>query len=350
LIFYKKKLMTDYSTRILLNLNQFIMETNFSVCRRKFLKSTGILTVGIALTPQLLLSQRENLLLSTIQESPVITIMRAAATAQIIPTKLRGNITILEGSGGNISLLDGPDGILMIDAGIGVSKPNVLAAIKSVSKKPLKYLINTHWHFDHADGNLWIKKEGATIIAQENTRKHLATTTRVDDWDYTFPPAPVAALPSKTFKDNKTINFNGEKIQMKHYLPSHTDSDISVYFPKADILVVADTWWNGYYPFIDYNTGGSITGMIKAASENVARVTNKTIIVPGHGPVGNKQQLTEFRDMLVDIHRKILTLKKQGKTLDEVVASKPTSDYDAKWGGFVIKGNVFTHLVYKGIV
>lgn len=325
------------------------METNFNVSRRRFLGATSILAVGLVLAPQMVLSQKENLLLKAYQESPVLTIMRAAATAEIIPTKLRGNITVLEGSGGNISVLNGPDGLLMVDAGIGVSKPNVSAAIKNISTKPLKYLINTHWHFDHADGNLWLKQEGVTIIAQENTRKHLAVETRVDDWDYTFPAAPTEALPSKTFKDTNSLTFNGEKIQMKRYDPAHTDSDISVYFPKADILVVADTWWNGYYPFIDYNTGGSITGMIKAAKENVARVTDKTVIVPGHGPVGNKKELTEFRDMLVDIHKKVAALKKQGKTLEQVVAAKPTAAYDAKWGGFVIKGDVFTYLVYKGI-
>lgn len=325
------------------------METSLPLSRRKFLGTTGVFSLGLVLAPQLILSQKDNLLLSALQESPVVTIMRAAATAQIIPTKLRGNITILEGSGGNISILNGPDGLLMVDAGIGVSKPNVLAAIKNISSKPLKYLINTHWHFDHADGNLWIKQEGATIIAHENTRKYLAAETRVDDWDYTFPAAPAEALPSKTFKDNKTITFNKEKIQMKGYNPSHTDSDISVYFPKADVLVVGDTWWNGYYPFIDYNTGGSIAGMIQATKENLARVSNKTIIVPGHGPMGNKKELTEFKDMLENIHKKVAGLKKQGKTLEEVVAAKPTADYDAKWGGFVIKGDVFTYLVYKGI-
>jgi len=326
------------------------MENNFTVSRRRFLGAASILAVGLAIAPQLMLSQKKNMLFEAFQESPVITIMRAAETAQVIPTKLRGNITVLEGSGGNISVLNGPDGILMVDAGIGVSKPNLSAALKNISNKKIKYLINTHWHFDHADGNLWIKEQGATIIAQENTRKHLAVSTRVDDWDYTFPAAPTLALPSKTFKDNNSLILNGEKIEMKHYDPAHTDSDISVYFPKADVLVVADTWWNGHYPFIDYNTGGSITGMIKAAKQNIARVTNKTIIVPGHGPVGNKQQLIEFKDMLVDIYQKVAALKKQGKTLEEVIATKPTSAYDAKWGGFVIKGDVFTYLVYKGAI
>ena len=324
------------------------MENNLS--RRRFLEAAGILTAGLVLVPHTLLSSiKDELVIPNLQESPVLTIMRAAATAKITPTKLRGNITVLEGSGGNIVMLSGPEGILMVDAGIGVSKANIKTALRAISSKPLKYLINTHWHFDHADGNLWIKEEGAVIIAHENTRKHLSKTTRVDDWDYTFPPAPTGAIPSNTFKESKFLAFNGEKIQMKKYQPSHTDGDISVYFPKADILVVADTWWNGHYPFIDYNTGGNISGMISVAKENIARITDKTIIVPGHGPVGNKQQMIEYKDMLVDIHQKVSTLKGQNKTLKEIVASKPTADYDAKWGGFVINGDTFTYLVYRGL-
>ena len=136
---------------------------------------------------------------------------------------------------------------------------------------------------------------------------------------------------------------------MKCYKPAHTDSDISVDFTDADILHCADTFWNGYYPFIDYSTGGSIDGMIRAAEANVARVTDKTIVIPGHGPIGNKSQLVEFRDMLVAIREKIAVLKKQGKSRDEVVAAKPTANYDAKWGGFVIAGDFFTRLVYAGV-
>ncbi|MBC7846935.1 MAG: MBL fold metallo-hydrolase [Flavobacterium sp.] len=311
-----------------------------TIDRRRFLESTGLMAAGLWLMPQLVFSQ---------EESPVITIKKAAATAKINITKLRGNVSMLEGSGGNIAVFNGAQGKLMVDAGIGVSKPNVMAALQSISSNPLKYLINTHWHFDHADGNLWVHEAGATIIAQENTRKHLSSTVRVDDWDYTFPPAPIDALPTTTFKNKHSLQFNGETIEMKYYKPSHTDSDISVYFTDADVLHVADTFWNGYYPFIDYNTGGNITGMIKAAEYNVQRTTNKTIVIPGHGPVGNKQHLIEFRDMLVSIHSKVAALKKQGKTLKEIIALKPTASFDSKWGGFVINGDIFTMLVYKGL-
>lgn len=327
------------------------MKNEHDLNRRKFLGSAGILAVGLCVVPKLVFSspKKESYLLKLLQESPVITIMRAAATAEIVATKLRGNITMLEGSGGNISVLHGPDGKLMVDAGIGVSKPNVSAALSNIDSLPLKFLINTHWHFDHTDGNSWLHEAGATIVAQENTRKHMEIQTRVDDWDYTFPPAPKAALPTINFKQNHTIKFNGETIELDHYKPAHTDSDISVYFRKADVLHVADTFWNGHYPFIDYNTGGSISGMIEAAQRNVKRSTNKTIVIPGHGPVGNKLQLIEFRDMLITIRDKVAGLKKQGMTLDQVIAAKPTATFDAKWGGFVINGSLFTMLVYKGL-
>jgi glyoxylase-like metal-dependent hydrolase (beta-lactamase superfamily II) len=151
------------------------------------------------------------------------------------------------------------------------------------------------------------------------------------------------------FTKDETLHLNGATLVLKHYKPAHTDSDISVDFTDADILHCADTLWNGYYPFIDYSTGGSIDGMIRAAEANVARATDKTIVIPGHGSIGNKSQLIEFRDMLVAIREKVAVLKKQGKSRDEVVAAKPTADYDAKWGGFVVKGDFFTKLVYAGV-
>jgi glyoxylase-like metal-dependent hydrolase (beta-lactamase superfamily II) len=287
--------------------------------------------------------------LFAVAESPVITIRNAAATAKINVTKLRGNVSVLEGSGGNIAVLTGSDGKLLVDAGIPGSRPRITEALTGLSSDPVKHLINTHWHFDHTDGNEWLHSVGAEITAHENTRKHLAETTRVEDWNFTFPPAPPGALPTKLFDNEQTLHLNGSTLALKKYSPAHTDSDISVEFTDADIIHVADTFWNGHFPFIDYSTGGSIDGMIRAAETNVARVGDKTIVIPGHGPIGNKSQLIEFRNMLVTVRDKVGALKKQGKSRDEVVAAKPTADYDAKWGGFVINGDFFTKLVYAGV-
>jgi len=310
------------------------------ISRRHFLGSALLAGAGICFMPRRLFG---------VDGSPVTIIRDAAATAKINVTKLRGNVSMLEGSGGNIAALTGRDGKLLVDAGITASRPRITEALASLSNDPVKHLINSHWHFDHTDGNEWLHSIGAEITAHENTRKHLSVTTRVEDWNFTFPPAPSGALPTKLFDSEQTLHLNGSTIALKKYSPAHTDSDISVEFTDADIVHVADTFWNGHFPFIDYSTGGSIDGMIRAAETNVAKVTDKTIVIPGHGPIGNKSQLTEFRDMLVSVREKVADLKNQGKSLDEVLAAKPTANYDAKWGGFVIDGNFFTKLVYAGV-
>jgi glyoxylase-like metal-dependent hydrolase (beta-lactamase superfamily II) len=281
--------------------------------------------------------------------SPVVKINEAAAKAEITVERLRGNISVLMGSGGNITVLTGPEGKLLVDAGIAVSRPRIQAALDGISDAPLKYLINTHWHWDHTDGNEWVHQAGATIIAQENTLKRLSSTTRVEDWSFTFEPWPVDARPTVLFKSEKRLSFDGEVVLLRGYGPGHTDTDITVYFEKADVIALGDIFWNGVYPFIDIATGGSIDGAIRLADHALAQVTSKTIIIPGHGPVGDRAQLVEFRDMLKGVRENVARLKKQGKSLDEVLAAKPTAVYDAKWGGFVIDPAFFTRLVYASL-
>jgi glyoxylase-like metal-dependent hydrolase (beta-lactamase superfamily II) len=312
---------------------------NFSTSRRRFLAATALTTAGYFLPRRLFASE----------ESPVMVIRTAAATAKITIQKLRGSLSMLEGSGGNIAVLNGRDGKLLVDAGIAASRPAITDALAKISSNPVKGLINTHWHFDHTDGNKWLHSTGVEIIAHENTRKHLSVATRVEGWNFTFPPAPVAALPTCVFDADHKLDLNGTTVRLKHYPPAHTDSDISVEFVNEDILHVGDAWWNGYFPFIDYWTGGSIDGAIRAAEANVATVTEDTMVIPGHGPVGGKAALIEFRNMLVAIRGKVADLKKQGKSLEEVIEAHPTADYDSKWGQFVIDGKTFTSLVYKGV-
>jgi glyoxylase-like metal-dependent hydrolase (beta-lactamase superfamily II) len=280
----------------------------------------------------------------------VSLIKDSAATSPIVTHRLRNNISVLEGSGGNIAVLTGPDGKVLIDAGIGVSRVQVTKALAELGADPVTHLVNTHWHFDHADGNDWLHSAGAKIIAQENTRKHLSEVQRVEDWDYNFLPLPTGGIPSEVFANERSLKLNGASIGLKYYGRAHTDSDISVTFAEANIVHVADTYWNGIYPFIDYSTGGSIDGMIAASDANLAATNNETIIIPGHGkPVSNRAELSEFRDMLVAIRDNVAKLKKQGKSRDETVAAKPTAAFDAKWGQFVIDPGFFTRLVYEGV-
>jgi glyoxylase-like metal-dependent hydrolase (beta-lactamase superfamily II) len=280
----------------------------------------------------------------------VSQISDSAAISPIITHKLRNNISVLEGSGGNFAVLTGPDGKVLIDAGIGVSRPQITKSLADLGPDPVTHLINTHWHFDHTDGNTWLNSVGAKIIAQENTRKHLSEVQRVADWDYNFLPLPSGGIPGEVFANDFGLKLNGSSIDLKHYGAAHTDSDISVHFGEADILHVADTFWNGVYPFIDYSTGGNIDGMIDASTANLAVTTDKTIIIPGHGhPVSNKTELTAFRDMLVAIRQNVATLKRQGRSRDETVAAKPTAAFDAKFGNWVIDPDYFTRLVYEGV-
>jgi glyoxylase-like metal-dependent hydrolase (beta-lactamase superfamily II) len=280
----------------------------------------------------------------------VTLIKDSAATSPIVTHKLRDNISVLEGSGGNVAVLTGPDGKVLIDAGIGVSRPQITKALADLSAEPITHLINTHWHFDHTDGNAWLNSAGAKIIAQENTRKYLSQVQRVEDWDYNFLPMPAGAIPSEVFASDHSLKLNGSSITLKHYAPAHTDGDISVTFGEADIVHVADTFWNGVYPFIDYSTGGSIDGMIAACDANLAATTDTTIIIPGHGqPVSNKAELKEFSEMLVAVRESVAALKRQGRSRDETVAARPTAAFDAKFGNFVIDSGFFTRLVYEGV-
>jgi glyoxylase-like metal-dependent hydrolase (beta-lactamase superfamily II) len=280
----------------------------------------------------------------------VSLIKDSAAVSPIVTHKLRNNISVLEGSGGNVAVLTGPDGKVLIDAGIGVSRPQMTKALDALTADPITHLVNTHWHFDHTDGNTWLHAKGAKILAHENTRKHIAGIQRVEDWDYNFLPLPPGGVPTEVFSKEMNLKLNGASIALKYYGGAHTDSDISVTFGEADVVHVADTFWNGIYPFIDYSTGGSIDGMIAASDTNLASTTNSTIIIPGHGkPVSNRAELQEWRDMLVAVRDNVSRFKKMGMSRDETVAAKPTAAFDAKFGNFVIDPGFFTRLVYQGV-
>ncbi len=287
--------------------------------------------------------------LGSASASPYSDINAAAARGPINVHPLRGHLSMLDGSGGNITVLSGPEGFVLVDCGIAVSHAMIIKALRSIGPGKIHLAILTHWHWDHADGDAWVRQTGASIIADKQAVKDLESTIRVVEWEHTFTPVPRAALPNIIITGNKTVRANGEIIKIRHYAPGHTDSDISVYFTKADVLSTGDTFWNGQYPFIDYASGGGIDGAIRAANANIAMSTSHTILIPGHGPVGDRASQIAFRDMLVAVRGKVAALKAKGMSPDQVVAARPTAAFDAKWGRSVISGALFTRLVYRGV-
>jgi glyoxylase-like metal-dependent hydrolase (beta-lactamase superfamily II) len=314
-----------------------------NISRRRFLSTSAATAAAAYLTPRALFAQQGA------QPPAMVVQARAdAAKAKITTQKLRGNVSVLIGSGGNIAVLPGPQGKLLVDTGISTSRPQITDALTAISADPIEHLINTHWHYDHTDGNSWIHSVGATIIAHEKTRFRLSNPQTIVLFNATFPALPADALPTLLFTDEHLLTTNGETLHLQHYDPAHTDTDISVHFTGADVLHTGDTWFNGAYPFIDYSTGGHIDGMIRATKRNLATGTDSTIII-GHGPVGNKMQLSDSYDMLTAIREKIAALKQQGKSADEAVAAKPTAQFDDRFAKGFVTPEMFVKLVYQGV-
>lgn len=321
-----------------------------SPTRRDFLRLAGIggtaLLVSSLPRPAIAYAKADAMQASPINSDMVARARASGATAVLRTEKLRDLIYVIIGSGGNVAVLNGPDGKIMVDSGFGTSEKQFRGELASIGNEPLKLLINTHWHFDHTDGNEWLHKAGATIMAHENTRSRLSTPQNIAAFGIHFDPSPAAALPQQTFLEQSKLYLNGETLELEHYRPSHTDTDIFIHFQHANVLHAGDTFFSGRYPMIDYSTGGSIAGMIEAANRSLSLVDNGTKIIPGHGPVSDRQGLQEYRDMLGEVKSRVAKLKQGGKTLEEAVAAKPTADLDAKWGQGNISPDFFVNLVY----
>jgi cyclase len=260
---------------------------------------------------------------------------------------ISGAVSMLQGSGGNIGVLVGADGVLLVDDEYGPLVPKILAAVKQLSPKPVRFVVNTHWHGDHTGGNAGMDTEGAVIVAQDNVRKRLSTEQVNTFFKRTTPAAPAIAWPVVTFAEGLTFHFDGEDVEVVHVVPAHTDGDSVLWFRKANVVHMGDNFFNGLYPFIDAASGGSVDGMVTAVDSVLSRINDQTKVIPGHGPLGTKADLKKFRDMLATIRDRIKKDIAAGMTQDQVVASKPTADFDAAWGGGFLKPDAFTTLVYS---
>jgi glyoxylase-like metal-dependent hydrolase (beta-lactamase superfamily II) len=270
-----------------------------------------------------------------------------ALKAPIKTTKLYDNVFLLQGAGGNMALQTGPEGNVLIDSSFATSVTKVREAMVAVSKDAPDALINTHWHYDHTDGNEGMHTAGFRIFAHENTRKRLSTPQTIPIFKLTMPAAPAGALPTITFDHSLRAWHNGDSLDLVHFDPAHTDTDIYIHFAKANVLHLGDTWFNGVYPFIDEATGGNIGGMIRASEKSLALADNSTKIIPGHGPLGSKADLQMFHDMLSTVRDKVAALKTAGASEADAIAKKPTADLDAVWGKGFVNGDMFAGIVYR---
>lgn len=265
---------------------------------------------------------------------------------EIKTEKLADGVWVMYGAGGNIGLCAGPDGALLIDDQYAELSPKILAAAKQAGGQPVRWVVNTHWHGDHVGGNTNMTEAGALVFAQDRVRERLLEGQDNKFFGRKVPPASGKALPVVTFGETTTLHVNGEDAVAFHVAPAHTDGDVMVWFPKANVLHMGDTFFNGLYPIIDLESGGSVDGMIGAAELALGRVKADTRIIPGHGPVTDKVTLQAYHDMLVGVRAAVAKLVAEKKTLDETVAAKPTAPWDDKWGKGFIKPDVFTKVVY----
>jgi len=265
---------------------------------------------------------------------------------EVKATLVSGSVYMLTGLGGNIGVSVGDDGIVVIDDQYAPLAPKIEAAMKGITDKPVRFIINTHYHGDHTGGNEYFGQKG-TIVAHDNVRKRLESGTTFAG--VATPPAPKAALPIVTFNDSLTIHLNGEDVKAVHMPPGHTDGDSVIWFSKSNVVHMGDDFWVGIFPRIDLENGGSVKGMITAVEKVIATVPDDAKVIPGHGTLSDKAGLRKFLDMLKGATAAVEKGIKRHKTLDQLKAEKVLAPWDVEWGQSFIKADAFIETLYKSL-
>lgn len=322
--------------------------------RREMLGGAAVLTAS-AFLPSLLpnavarMSAGYGAQAGTAPADPLAAIRAMFGALPIQSQKLTDNLTLLSGPGGNVAVLSGRDGKVVVDNFVANAWPKLKDALNALGSEPVKTVVNTHWHYDHTDNNAPLHESGATIVAHENSKTRMSETHELAVLGLKIPPSPAGALPQQTLKDTLKLAANGETLNLAHLPPAHTDTDIYVHFEKADVLHAGDCFFNGIYPYIDAGTGGRIAGMIAANEKLLAVAGRNTKIIPGHGSLATKTDVEKFRDMLATAQDRVQKLKSSGKSIDEAVAAKPFTDLDPVWGKGHFNGDAFTQIVYLAL-
>jgi cyclase len=256
-------------------------------------------------------------------------------------------VHMLESFGGNIGVLAGDEGVLLIDAEWPQLHDKVIAAVRKISPKPIRYLVNTHWHWDHVGGDALFAKSGVVIFSSEQTRAHIVEAQKEHHAPGTPYAADPAAIPVATINTGTTFHLAGQTVEIIHVSPAHTDGDLIVRFVEADVIQTGDTFFHGFYPDIDQPHGGTIDGMIALYDTLYKMCGPNTNIIPGHGPVASRDDVREYQAMLREVRSRVAKAVASGMTEEQLIASHPLDDLDVKWGGNLIKQPYLLGIVYE---
>lgn len=269
---------------------------------------------------------------------------------EIETTKVAEGVYALKGAGGNLGLVVGSDRAFLIDDQYAPLVPKIRAAIAAVTDKPVSFVLNTHWHGDHVGGNEAFAESGTLVVAHDNVRTRLSTDQVMAAFDRTVPAAPKGALPVITFNDEAGFHVGGHTVRAIHIPSAHTDGDAIVHLPEVNVIHTGDLVFYGLYPVVDYSNGGSLKGMADATARLLEMSDEDTRFIPGHGPVViGRQELAEYLEMLRVVHARLEKLIGEGKTLEEVIAAKPTAEFDEKWGKGFLPPDRWVRINYQGM-
>ncbi|UCH01271.1 MAG: MBL fold metallo-hydrolase [Deltaproteobacteria bacterium] len=288
-----------------------------------------------------------SVLFTTILFSPVNA--RNYDKVQIKTIKVENNVYMLIGAGGNIGISTGADGIFMIDDQFAPLTEKIKGAVAAISDRPIRFLINTHWHYDHTGGNEKLGKMGSIIIAHENVRKRLSTEQFISFFKAKVPPKAKSGLPVISFTRDVTFHINEDEIHVFHVANAHTDGDAIIHFRKNNVIHMGDIFFSGMYPFVDLDAGGSVNGIIDAIKKVLPKMDESTKVIPGHSPLSTKSQLKAYLGMLTTLRDRIRKEIKAGKSLETIVATRPTKDLDPEWNKGIIKGDAFVKILYQDL-
>jgi cyclase len=263
--------------------------------------------------------------------------------------QLSDTVYMLKGRGGNVGVSTGEDGLYIIDDQIRPVTAQLLQAIRKISDKPIRFVINTHYHADHTGGNETIGAAGAVIIAHDNIRKRMTTEQVSIFMNNTTPPYPKGALPVVTFNDRMSLHLNGETATAYYVANGHTDGDSIIHFPASNVIHMGDMYFNGLYPYVDLDAGGSMQGMVAAADLALSMADESTRIIPGHGPLAVTEDLKGYRDFLIKAGANVQELIDQSMNLQQIIAAEPTKEWDETLGKTWITPAQFVTFIYNSL-